>query len=348
MSSKDFTQNLPLLDVKGNPKVIGYAHGEFARSRIQEAFQLYRDLFCRFSDKRLSELSLEFAQNIKTFCPEYGVEIEAIAEAAGLDPWCIYMLNARTEIHRHTDKNSTANECTTLYFKDSCLLGENWDWLRALEKLAITMRVERTDGHRILMITEPGIIGKIGLNSAGLGVCLNILKCDARVKGVPVHVLLRSVLDSKSVEEAVTTIRSADRGTMSNIMIADNKGDCVNLELAGDTLDVIRGTNNVSYHTNHYSGCGLENQETGTASSYSRFERMKNLTPLKGNAGLQEMQKILLDRCDETLPICRPWEVDADQMEIGTVCSFIADLKNLKMHFTRGHPLENAFESLAV
>jgi isopenicillin-N N-acyltransferase-like protein len=36
-------------------------------------------------------------------------------------------------------------------------------------------KIIRPDGHQLIQLTEPGILGKIGMNSAGVGVCLNIL-----------------------------------------------------------------------------------------------------------------------------------------------------------------------------
>ena len=55
-------------------------------------------------------------------------------------------------------------------------------------------------------LTEAGILGKIGLNDAGLGVCLNLLSttADGGRDGTPIHVLLRQMLQScRSVDDAI-------------------------------------------------------------------------------------------------------------------------------------------------
>lgn len=57
----------------------------------------------------------------------------------------------------------------------TALLGQTWDWGRPLENLAVLMQLKISENHTIQMLTEPGIIGKIGLNSHGIGTCLNIL-----------------------------------------------------------------------------------------------------------------------------------------------------------------------------
>ena len=47
-------------------------------------------------------------------------------------------------------------------------------------------------------LTEAGILAKIGLNDAGLGVCLNLLDttADGGLDGTPIHLLLRQVLET--------------------------------------------------------------------------------------------------------------------------------------------------------
>ena len=66
------------------------------------------------------------------------------------------------------------------------------------------------------MITEPGIIGKIGLNSSGLGVCLNILRINKRLDGVPVHIVLRAVLDATNINDALDRAKASGQGKASN------------------------------------------------------------------------------------------------------------------------------------
>ena len=69
-------------------------------------------------------------------------------------------------------------ECTTLAFKNQRILGQNWDWESDIEELAVILDIETEDGHRILTMTEPGMIGKIGMNNHGVGVGLNFMTID--------------------------------------------------------------------------------------------------------------------------------------------------------------------------
>jgi isopenicillin-N N-acyltransferase-like protein len=72
------------------------------------------------------------------------------------------------------------------------------------------------------MITEAGIIGKIGLNSAGVGVCLNAIRAKGvDMSRIPVHLALRKALDSSSATEAMKTLTTIGVASSAHILIAD-------------------------------------------------------------------------------------------------------------------------------
>ena len=66
--------------------------------------------------------------------------------------------------------------------------------------------VVETGSGWFVTLCEAGTLAKIGLNDAGLGVCLNLLRSseDGGHDGTPIHILLRQVLATcRSVDEAV-------------------------------------------------------------------------------------------------------------------------------------------------
>ena len=70
------------------------------------------------------------------------------------------------------------------------------------------------------------MLAKIGLNDRGFGVCLNILRSadDGKHAGVPVHVLLRALLERDSVADAVAFASKLSFGASSNVLCADAVG----------------------------------------------------------------------------------------------------------------------------
>jgi len=329
----------PLFNLSGTPREIGLAHGRLAKERIHQALAFYKTIFKK-DDQTLLLLAAQFKKKIERAFPQYVEEIEAIGEGAELDPLWIYVLNARTEI-----LSFGTQECTVAYFKKSAILGENWDWAETLEGLAIILRITRPDGHTILMMTEPGIIGKVGLNSAGLGVALNLLECPAKLDGVPVHIMLRAILDCSSLAEVQSVIVRNANGKASNILVGDAFGQSLDVEFAGNDLFMLSPQEAVFVHTNHYLSMDLPKKEN-LASSYARYERGVEIGVKEGS--IDEMKKLLLDQHNKELPICRPYAKSRYVSSVGTICSIVMDLPRREMHITKGSPLKKGFEVVKV
>ncbi len=341
---------LPLVRLTGSPEEIGAEHGTKLCERIEKAFELYRSkLFSQWTDASLKATSLAFFERIQEFSDQYAIELKAIASHARRELWEVVMLMSRTEILR----SSTPNECTSVYFKESRILGQNWDWVEEFENLAVIFDVTRQDGFRFLALGEPGFV-KIGLNAAGVGVCLNILKCQAPTGGIPVHILLRKVLDSTSLNEAYHAISAAERATMSNILIADDLGKYFNLELAGNQLFALNSNevevNNVVVHTNGFltsKGDKIHFPEE-TQSSAARIVRARFLTSTQCGRHEADMLKILLDQ-EGNLPICRQSERNIfDGLTYGTVSTVVMNLSERKLIFSQGNPRNGTFSYVSI
>ena len=333
--------NFPLLELSGTPKEIGLAHGKALQERIKKTIAFYKTIFKK-EDTLILQQAAHFQKVITKTFPQYAEEIEAIAEGAELDPLWIYALNARTEI-----LSFGTQECTVAYFKEGAILGENWDWAETLESLAVLLKITRPDGHTILMMTEPGIIGKIGLNSAGLGVTLNLLEYPAKLDGVPIHVMLRAILDSSSLAEAQSVILRAPSGKASNVLLGDAEGNSLDVEFAGKDVYRLNPPDPLFVHTNHYLGPSFPKKEN-LASSYVRYERAAELSKELAGKTVAEMKQLLLDQENKELPICRPYLPSRYTSSVGTICSIVMDLPKREMHITKGSPLKHKFEKIGL
>jgi len=334
-----------MLEVKSEDSAsLGFSYGEKCRERILSTIGFYGGIFNK-TEEEIFARATHFKQMIAKFDQEYCSEIEGIARGAQVDPLWIYALNARSEI-----LDAFYPECSAVFLKNSGILGQNWDWSQRLENLAVLLRITKGNGHRILTVTEPGIIGKIGLNSKGVGVCLNFVNYSKPATGVPIHILLRSVLDSSSVEEAATKIRKYGFSTNGNILIADKRGDYVNFELSSDHLDEIRPAEAVYHHTNHYLGSNPNALPEELQSSFSRYKQISRF--IAENAGnlktVDDLKTILLDQQNPELPICRKYIENPFTETLGTVCSIVMNLKSAEMNISLGNPFEYGFKAFKV
>jgi len=335
------------IEISGNPTQRGNAHGEQMRQEIAQVLPYYKTIF-NLPDDEVLQRADHFRSVIKTFSNDYGQEIDAIAQGANQDPLWIYALNARTEILALNTQISP-NECTSMCFPKTALLGQTWDWGKPLESLCALMHISRPDGHEILMLSEPGIIGKIGMNNAGLGVCLNILTCNKPLQGLPIHVMLRAILDCTSAKQARQIIASASTGKASNVIIADANEDCFDLEFANEDTFLPQPFSENFIHTNHYLGKDLNDlTDPFFDNSQNRLAAATLAINNSDSLSIETMKTVLSDRSNLTYPIFRQYIEDEKLKNVGTVASFVMDLKSRQLHIRKGNTNGREFHCYSV
>jgi len=324
----------PFITISGEPFERGKQHGELLGAKIADTIDFYRSIF-ELSETEILQHAAFFRTIIDDFDPVYGEEIDGIAQGAGVDPTWIVALNARTEIlSRNT---GASNECTSVYFSETSILGQNWDWGKALEPLTVLMKIVQPDGHTILMITEPGMIGKIGMNSAGLGVCLNILTLARLLDGLPVHIILRAILNCKSLVQVNSLLARHSAGKASNIMVADAGGNGFDMEFCAENSYRIEPASDYLLHTNHYLDEVVNSaQDPDFFSSYARFNKATQILSDNKERSVSAMCDLLSDESDGCLAIYREYLPDDSVHELGTICTIVMELAQQKMRIRKG------------
>ncbi|MCI1017356.1 penicillin acyltransferase [Microbacterium sp. C5A9] len=239
----------------------------------------YLDLFALggMKESEVREHAEAALQTVRSWDRRYAEEIEGIASAAELDPWKITALNARTELLMSQEQGVTfGGECSTLAFADEHrVLGiQTWDWQ---DELSAYWHTQTVFGGRLSHrgVSEHGILAKIGMNSAGVGVFLNILSSvDDHTSGVPIHVLIASVLDNAaSVFDAIDLLQSAPLASSSNLTVIDSHTACA-VELSPNGVRVVPADeHDVVVHTNHYLSAELQGGERRGRFGDDSYER---------------------------------------------------------------------------
>ena len=192
-------------------------------------------------------------------------EIRGIADGSGFELSEILALNVRSEIvlqgSQVNDRlDGGCTSCAFMPYKTAAgdvLLAQNWDWKAIAKGALIVLEIHQAGKPDILMITEAGIVGKIGFNSAGIGVCLNALGSDKRWDGetIPLHIALRGVLNSHTLADAIENAGRVPLACCANFMMAGASGQVITVEIGPGEIDVIypdeRG---YVTHTNHFYG----------------------------------------------------------------------------------------------
>ncbi|KAK2601513.1 hypothetical protein N8I77_010960 [Diaporthe amygdali] len=191
-----------------------------------------------------------------------------VAEGASLSLEDILVLNTRSEIMF----GNAGDGCTAFSWKSpttsSSWLAQNWDFhLSARENLIAQTIIRSSDAPVISQIIEAGMLGKIGLNSAGVGVGLNaVVAPGTDFKRLPVHIALRAVLENRSRKEAVEFLDRVGLASACHILVADAASGGVGLEFSAvDCASLKMDARGIVTHTNHF----LRPHEKGVVSQVS-------------------------------------------------------------------------------
>ncbi len=342
-------EHFPHFTFSGDARTRGLAHGRALSERIHAVFAHYRDrLFAKsgLSEGQLTERAERVRALIADFNGAFVTELDAIAEAADMPRWQIYVLNARTEI-----LNAQVGECTSLFFPQARLLGQTWDWFEEFEEFAVLVTYERPDNTRVFAFTEPGMLAKIGFNSAGVGVCLNFLEHLHDLDGVPVHLLTRAILDTDSVAAARTCIQRAGHGKSSHFLIADAGGDALSIEFMGAVSAEVERTGDAYLHTNHCIFPGAPDDATEeTSSSALRLASGRKCLAGDPHRSFEVMKRLLLEEGGGDFAINNPYHLSANfpGEQLGTCATLMMDLARGEIHIRKGPQGANPFRTYAL
>lgn len=331
-------------DFKGTPREIGLQHGRFLRAQVLRQITFYEGLFMKKSKMNWSEVlevARDFEPTLQRETPELYKEMAGIAEGLnepGIGILDIIALNCRSEIAL----GKWSDGCTAVGMKLGSppkeFLGQNWDWNKQMKDNLALVSIEQQGKPKVWMVAEAGIVGKIGFNSASVGVCLNAIRARPMDPSLPpIHVLLRLVLECTSTSEAIAKLQSIGGcATSAHMLIADHSGS-KGVEISPNGICILEeDANGIVAHTNHFLLNRLVNEPKWLEDSPFRIERMKNisqslLASLKqdhSKVTIKRVRDLFRDRENAPGAICRS-ETSADG---------IMSLFNIVMDLEKGSP----------
>lgn len=300
---------------------------------------------------KVREHAARYAGPIEQYDPEILQEMYGMASGAGIDNLDILALNSRNEIMFGLGA-PTQPECTAFGVAAAAtdsghtLLGQNWDWRpRAGESVTIIELDQGLVKPSIVMLPEAGLVGKMGYNDRGLGVVLNMLatSLDTGEPGVPIHVILRGILNSSTVSDAVEAIIRAKRAASATFLIGSVDGELVAIEAGAGTSDsvfTVQPDNDVLTHSNHFVA-EVPFDDLGRRQWPDSLERIGDMRRgLEGRpVSLHQIQDTLRDESAGPGSICRAVDPALHPVEAtDTVTSVIFDLEELSMLVAHGRP----------
>lgn len=368
----------PHLILSGNPYERGYQYGTQATPQLQHSITNYALLFahtCGLDWLEAQAKARDYFSILAEHTPDLLEEMQGIADGSGLQLAEIVALNARTELlagntQQHPDGEVAIarnqylgipdpGECTTLVALPAATadctirLAQTWDWIGLQHSACAVLHIQDPGCPTIVTLAEAGQVAKIGLNSAGIGVCMNILRSihDGQNPGLPIHIMLRRVLQASTLAEALAFLHRVHAAASSCMTIADASGRAVCLEVTPTGCYELVPHHDLFVHTNHClieAARATERPLDVSSSSIPRYQRATDLLQHSyGYITSDTLASILADQYDSPLSICRspdPTLHPADQRE--TVAAIVLDLHARQMHLAPGKPSEVAFISI--
>jgi isopenicillin-N N-acyltransferase like protein len=333
----------------------GVEFGEHHRSEIERTVTAYRTLFLARAivPFDVDEWAERAWQLVCGLAPEASQEIRGIADGAGRPVREIAALNARTELLAVANPTGV-DECSTVVSLPrgaAPVAVQTWDWYDAMAANWLHWTIPHPDGRVVETVTEYGVLGKIGVNSFGVGVLFNMLhhKNDAPGGlGYPVHLLSRRILDTAtSVDEAVLVARSVSTSASSSLtVVADQTEEAdgaraVSIELFPGGAGLLEPEHDLLVRTNHFvSESGRDGCLASTIGPGTEIRRTKLLDAFADGPPTSAAQVIdaMHDHADVGGVCAHPDRSMDPVLQHATLATVTIDTAGRALHVTAGGP----------
>lgn len=257
--------DIRLVSVEGSPRERGQIHGEALRPAILFGMERWKDSLHRATglhpDDYLDRFveATNFLPAIERWAPRLLDEARGIGEGAGIAFRDIYAYQLMDEewLFRRDQLRllGTPEHCSVVgvFGEDGPpLLAQNMDLPKYYDGAQTLLRVAHQDGTPdSLIFTAAGLLGTTGLNSAGIGLCVNTLAQLAYSgTGLPVAFVMRCLLESRSLDQAITFLSGIDHASGQNYAIGASDR-IVDFECSAGAVVQFTPHPTRVYHTNH-------------------------------------------------------------------------------------------------
>ena len=192
-------------------------------------------------------------------------------------------------------------------------------------------------------ITEGGVIGKIGFNERGVGVCLNAIRARGLDKSkLPVHLALRAALESESRSKAISKLKTSGIAGSAHILVADPDG-ATGLECTSKGIkELDMDTNGRVVHSNHLllTHEGVD-EPPWLRDSPVRITRMHQLLDVAAPSGSDiTAQRLFETFKDQEGSPCAINRTQAGESNVQTLFNIVMELSKKRAAVKFGRPTD--------
>lgn len=324
------SRTLQMIDVRGSHREVGRQIGQQCQTQIRGTLANLREgLPAGVTLKDMLQQSKLYLEHSRSIYPQYIEELEGIAEGADV-PFDEVFLSMCEELW----ESSAWRGCTDMAARGratldgSTLIAHTNDLLPRAEEHLVLLKVQAGDEPEFLGISSGGIAISAGFNAAGISLTGNQLDNNDIRPGVPRLLLVRAILASRHLSEAMDHCLLPPRASSYNNVLADTSGEVYNMEGSATDCEPIYIEEDILAHANHYVSPAMRHFEADRNSignSVLRHNRaMRLLRENYGQLTPELFQKLLGDHAGYPTSICK------HGTETVTVFSIIIQLEQLR------------------
>jgi isopenicillin-N N-acyltransferase like protein len=365
-------KKVPVIELSGNGYQRGLQQGKALKNEIAEVIKKWKENIHsntkQNADSVISKFytSTNFEPAIKRWTPELYDELKGISESSGQffkDVFCFQLVD---EFWVYIDKlqNPENHHCSGVGIAASnshpAYIAQNMDLESFMNGYQVLLHIASyNDEPEQYILSCAGLIALNGINSNGIGVCVNtLMELEASSDGLPVACIIRGILSKKDGAGAIKFIKTVKHASGQNYIIG--AVDSV-YDFEASTKKVVRFlpvTNNPSlvYHTNHpisnddikpWYQATLKKIISGEAkdnNSFIRFTSLKNrLTLPDGNFSVNQIKETLRSKDDRLNPICREFKNGGSVFTFSSVIMTLG--KSPSIQLTKASPDQSEYVS---
>ena len=389
-----------MLTLEGSPRERGQCYGESLRREVQELVDACKEKLQQRWEMGPDEYITQYVRNsthleaVERWTPKLLEEVRGIAEGAAVDFEilfginCIILDNGRLDRllehaieERLGSSNYGANQCSGIgvYGEDAgaTLLAQNCDNAVFFDGLQVILHIKYEDSDlESIVFTVAGGLFLNGMNNAPLAVVVNLLpQLNSSLDGLPFGFIGRTLLEQRSLENAINFARTIKHARGFNFMVADRQR-VIDLECSANQVSEFVPYEKATriYHTNHplvnndkkllyriFDNKELwpriveelppeqrkRAKEAGPSDTHLRYDYLESqLRQCSAPVSVQRIKSILgahvkLNGYD--VPICKHKKVGSEGSTTG--CSIMEVSNSPRLHFAPGPPCSTEFET---
>jgi isopenicillin-N N-acyltransferase-like protein len=358
--------SIPVLSLSGTPGQIGAAHGEALRERIREHADRFLNYLLDSAAISLTEDTLwshwapQVAAN-QAEATDLVEEMRGISRGAGVSFERIFLLNSLLDLNsfRYLALAQNFAGCSTFAVAAAAgsgqtLVGQTYDMTQFHQHYLAMLRLQPARGPRQLVFTFAGIVGAAGLNEEGIALNINYLSPQDVGPGRLHSVVVRQILGSTQLADALTPAVMPPRAGGAHFLVADRDGNIVSIETTARRYRIFYPEGNAIGHTNHYLADWLKEVEylrpTSIGGSMARYTALRRFFRDRADRlDLEMLKELTRNHTSYPRSICAhgaPSESEGSKTR--TVAAMVQVPADGTIHITSGCPCESDYHPVAL